>query len=97
MKFDKRGEFPSDAPAMLDVALKDANDSWSELRVLVDEKKEEFETYIMNENIHSEIRKLMTTLVPDPLHNEGGCQAAYLRELVSSVRLKCNYNLFNVL
>ena len=27
---------------MLDVALKDANESWSELRVLVDEKKEEF-------------------------------------------------------
>jgi spectrin beta len=27
---------------MLDVALKEANDSWSELRVLVDEKKEEF-------------------------------------------------------
>ena len=42
LKFDKRGEFPSDAPAMLDVALKDANESWSELRVLVDEKKEEF-------------------------------------------------------
>ena len=42
LKFEKRGEFPPDAPAMLDVALKDANDSWSELRLLVDEKKEEF-------------------------------------------------------
>ena len=54
--------------------------------------KEDLEKHIMTEKAHTEIRNLMTTLVPEPLHNNGDCQAAYLWKLVSRVRNNSDFN-----
>ena len=54
-----------------------------------EDKKEKFEEYIMEEEVHSKIRKQMLTLVPNSSYIDGNCQTAYLREIISRVRPSC--------
>ena len=55
-----------------------------------DDKKEKLEEYIMNEEVHSEIRKQMSMLEPKSSNKDGDCQLAYLRGIISRVRPNCS-------